>query len=403
MTARTMIPVADAVARIVSAFAPVESETVSLGKASGRALAEDVRARLNQPPAPVSAMDGYALRAADAASAPVTLPVIGTSPAGHPFMGKVGAGQCVRIFTGGVVPEGADTVVIQEDTEAGDGTVTIKEAAVPNKHIRAAGLDFRVGDVLAKAGKRLTARDLSLIAAGDVPEVPVRRRPRVAIAATGDELSPPGTPHGPGGIVASSGYGLSALVEKWGGEAIDLGITPDTVEAVADLPRRAAGANLLVTLGGASVGEHDLIQKALGPAGLELDFWKIAMRPGKPLIFGRLGALPLIGLPGNPVSTLVCAILYVRPAIAAMLGSETAAPLSAARLAAPLKANDQRQDYIRARLERRDGEIWAQPFSVQDSSMLTGIAAADALIVRAPHAAAAEPGARVDILPLADF
>ncbi|MDE3115671.1 MAG: molybdopterin molybdotransferase MoeA [Pseudomonadota bacterium] len=398
-----MIPVDDAVARIVSAFAPVEGETVPLRQASGRVLAEDVRARMNQPPAPVSAMDGYALKAADAASVPVTLPVIGTSPAGHPFTGKVGAGQAVRIFTGGVVPEGADTVVMQEDTEAADGSVTIKEAAVPAKHIRVAGLDFRVGGVLAKAGKRLTARDLSLIAAGDLPEVPVRRRPRVALAATGDELSPPGTPHGPGGIVASSGYGLAPLIEKWGGEVIDLGITPDTVEAIANLPHRAAGADLLVTLGGASVGEHDLIQKALGPVGLKLDFWKIAMRPGKPLIFGRLGALPLIGLPGNPVSTLVCAILYLRPAIAAMLGTDTAPPLATTRLAAPLKANDQRQDYIRARLEQREGEMWAQPFSIQDSSMLSGIAAADALIVRRPHAAAAEPGDRVDVLPLADF
>ncbi len=403
MNASYMIPVDDAVARIVSAFAPVEGETVPLRHASGRVLAEDVHARMNQPPAPVSAMDGYALKAADAASVPVTLPVIGTSPAGHPFTGKVGAGQAVRIFTGGVVPEGADTVVMQEDTEAADGSVTIKEAALPAKHIRVAGLDFRVGDVLARAGKRLTARDLSLIAAGDVPDVPVRRRPRVALAATGDELSPPGTPHGPGGIVASSGYGLASLIEKWGGEVIDLGITPDTVEAIADLPHRAAGADLLVTLGGASVGEHDLIQKALGPVGLKLDFWKIAMRPGKPLIFGRLGALPLIGLPGNPVSTLVCAILYLRPAIAAMLGTDTAPPLATTRLAAPLKANDQRQDYIRARLEQREGEMWAQPFSIQDSSMLSGIAAADALIVRRPHAAAAEPGDRVDVLPLADF
>ena len=403
MNANYMIPVDDAVARIVSAFAPVESETVPLGKASGRVLAEDVRARMNQPPAPVSAMDGYALKFADAATAPATLKVIGTSPAGHPFMGKLGAGEAVRVFTGGVVPEGADTVVMQEDTESSGDAVTIKEAAAPAKHIRGAGLDFRTGDVLAKAGKRLTARDLSLIAAGDVPDVPVRRRPRVALAATGDELSLAGTPHGPGGIVASSGYGLSALIAKWGGEVLDLGITPDTVEAIAELPKRVAGTDLLVTLGGASVGEHDLIQKALGPAGLKLDFWKIAMRPGKPLIFGRLGALPLIGLPGNPVSTLVCAILYVRPAIAAMLGTETAAPLATARLDAPLKANDKRQDYIRARLERRDGTLWARPFSIQDSSMLSGIAAADALIVRPPHAPAAGQEEQVDILPLADF
>jgi molybdopterin molybdotransferase len=398
-----VIPVSEAVRRITAAFSPVECETVPIGKAAGRIAAEDVRARMDQPPAPVSAMDGYAVRAADAASVPTTLKVIGTAPAGHPFAGHVGAGETVRIFTGGVVPEGADAVVIQEDTEARGDAVTIKEAAIAGRHIRKAALDFHKGDVLAKAGKRLTARDLSLIAAGDVAELSVRRRPRVALAATGDELTPPGAPKTPGGIVASSGYGLSALIERWGGAVIDLGIVPDTVEAVAALPGRATGADLLVTLGGASVGEHDLIQTALGPEGFVLDFWKIAMRPGKPLIFGRLGRLPLMGLPGNPVSTLVCAILFLKPAIAAMLGTETDTPLLAARLASDLKANDTRRDYIRATLERRGGELWAAPFAIQDSSMLSALARADALIVRAPHAPAAAAGAPVDVLPLGEL
>lgn len=398
-----MIPVAEAVTRIVSAFKPVGAETVEIGKAAHRVLAEDTHARMDQPPAPMSAMDGYAVYAADAAKMPATLKVIGTAPAGHPFPGKVGAGEAVRIFTGGVVPEGADAIVIQEDTDASGDTVTVKEAARAGKHIRKAGLDFRNGDVLAKAGHRLTSRDLSLLAAGDIPLLPVRRRPRIALAATGDELTPPGAPRNPGAIVASSGYGLSAMIEGWGGTVLDLGIVPDTVEAVAALPKRAEGADLLVTLGGASVGEHDLIQKALGPEGFELDFWKIAMRPGKPLIFGRLGTLPLLGLPGNPVSTLVCAILFLKPAIAAMLDTDTSAPLSTARLAGELRANDRRQDYIRARLERRDGELWAAPFPIQDSSMLSAIAAADALIVRAPNTPAAGAGARVDILPLGEF
>lgn len=395
-----MIPVAEAVQRITSAFKPVESETVSLAEAAHRVAAKDVRARMMQPPAPVSAMDGYAVRAEDAATVPVTLKVIGSSPAGHPFTGSIGKGEAVRIFTGGVVPEGGDAIVIQEDTDASADSVTIKEAARPNRHIRAAGLDFKTGDVLAPAGKRLTARDVSLIAAGDVPELSVRRRPRIALAATGDELTLPGAPKAPGAIVASSGYALTPLIEAWGGEVLDLGIIPDTVEAVAALPERAAGADLLVTLGGASVGEHDLIQKALGPKGLELDFWKIAMRPGKPLIFGRLGALPLLGLPGNPVSTLVCALLYLRPAIAAMLGTDTQTPLTRARLAAPLKANDKRQDYIRATLELRDGEAWATPLPIQDSSMLSALARADGLIVRPPFAPEAVAGEAADVLPL---
>ena len=398
-----MITVAEAIERITAAFKPVDSESVAIDDGAGRVLAETVRARMTQPPAPVSAMDGYAVRATDAATVPATLKVIGTSPAGHPFAGKVGPGQSVRVFTGGVVPEGVDAVVIQEDTDLGEEIVTIREAAQPGRHIRKAGLDFRYGDALAEAGRRLSARDLSLLAAGDIPMLAVRRRPRIALAATGDELTPPGAPRGPGGIVASSGYGLSALIQKWGGEVLDLGIIPDTVEAVAALPRRAAGADLLLTLGGASVGEHDLIQKALGPKGFVLDFWKIAMRPGKPLIFGRLGTLPLMGLPGNPVSTLVCAILFLRPAIAAMLGTDTATPLMAARAAIDIKANDKRQDYIRARLELRDGELWTTPFPIQDSGMLSTIAAADALIVRPPHAPAVHPGERVDILPLESF
>jgi molybdopterin molybdotransferase len=395
-----MISVDDAMARITAAFGPVESETVPLSEIVHRVAAEDVCARMMQPPAPVSAMDGYAVRTEDAATVPATLKVIGTSPAGHPFKGTIGKGQAVRIYTGGVVPEGGDAIVIQEDTEASGDTVTIKEAAQPNRHIRAAGLDFKEGEVLAPAGKRLTARDVALIAAGDVPALCVRRCPRIALAATGDELTLPGAPKTPGAIVASSGYALTPLIQSWGGEVLDLGIIPDTVEAVAALPERAAGADLLVTLGGASVGEHDLIQKALGPKGFELDFWKIAMRPGKPLIFGRLDALPLMGLPGNPVSTLVCALLYLRPAIAAMLGADTGTPLTRARLTAPLKANDKRQDYIRATVELRDGEAWAMPLPIQDSAMLSALARADGLIVRPPFTPAAAPGEAVDILPL---
>ena len=397
-----MIFVDEATARIANAFSPVGSESVAIGEAAERVLAEDARARLTQPPAPMSSMDGYAVHAADVAKVPATLRVIGSSPAGHPFDGKVGSGEAVRIFTGGVVPDGADGIVLQEDTTADEDCVTVNEATRPERHIRVAGLDFKTDQVLLRAGRRLTARDVSLLAAADLDRVSVRRKPRIAIAATGDELSPPGTPRGPGGIVASSGYGLSALIEKWGGEPVDLGILPDTMEAVAAIADRAAGADLIVTLGGASVGDHDLIQRALGPRGFELDFWKIAMRPGKPLIFGRLGQTPLLGLPGNPVSTFVCAYLFLRTAIAALLATEMPLRLLSAKLLAPLAANEKRQDYIRACLTIRDGEYWTEALPIQDSSMLSTLAEAHALIVRAPNAAPASIGERVEVAPLFD-
>jgi molybdopterin molybdotransferase len=395
-----MISVDEARTRIVAAFEPVGSETVSVARADGRVLANDARAKLSQPPFPVSAMDGYAVRAEDAQKN-ATLRVVGASPAGHPYQGKIGKGEAVRIFTGGVVPEGADSIVIQEETRATDNGVALNESAQVGRHIRIAGLDFKAGEVLAQTGKRLGPRDLSLLAAGDIAEVEVRRRPRVAFVATGDELSRPGEARKPGGIVASSGYGLSAWIARWGGEPIDLGLLPDTIEAFADLPRRAKDVDLLLTLGGASVGDHDLVQRALGPKGFALDFWKIAMRPGKPLIFGRLQNTPFLGLPGNPVSTLVCSILFVRPAIAAMMGTTEDMQIVSARLTRDMAANDTRQDYVRARIVVRDGERWADPFDVQDSSMQAAFAAADALILRHPHAPAARTGERMEVLSLA--
>jgi molybdopterin molybdotransferase len=395
-----VIAVEEAVARIVAAFAPLDTEVVGIGNASGRVLAADAVARASQPPVAVSSMDGYALHAMDAVAPGAVLRVIGAAPAGHPFEGKVGAGEAVRIFTGGVVPNGADAIVIQEDATAAGGSVTLNVGAVAGRFIRPAGLDFAADETLAPAGKILRARDLSLIAAGDVAEVRVRRRPRVVFAATGDELSLPGAPRKAGGIVASSGYALVAMIERWGGEAVDLGIVPDTADAVANIADRAAGADLIVTLGGASVGDHDLVQKALGPKGFALDFWKIAMRPGKPLIFGRLGPTPLLGLPGNPVSTLVCAMLFLRPAIAAMLGSPyIVAPVTAV-LGADLGGNDGRQDYVRATIDTNDGVCIATPFPIQDSSMLSVLARADALIIRAPHAPSAKAGERVAVLML---
>ena len=397
-----MISVDEARARIVASCKPVECEAISIADADGRILANEARAKLSQPPFPVSSMDGYAVRTDDARE-PTTLRVVGAAPAGSPFSGCVGIGEAVRIFTGSVIPEGADAIVIQEDTEANSNQVRLKVAAQKGRHIRVAGLDFKAGEVLAAAGKRLSPRDLSLLAAGDVAQIDVRRRPRVAFAATGDELSRPGEARKPGGIVASSGYGLSALIARWGGEPVDLGLLPDTIEAFADLPQRTKDADLLLTMGGASVGDHDLVQRALGPKGFALDFWKIAMRPGKPLIFGHLQKTPFLGLPGNPVSTLVCAILFVRPAIAAMLGIAEDRQIVSARLARDMAANDARQDYVRARIVVQDGELWADPFGVQDSSMQGVFAAADALILRPPHAPAAGMGERVEVLSLAGW
>ena len=389
-----MIPVEEAVARIVSALTPLDSERVTLESAAGRVLAEYAHATADQPPFAQSMMDGYAVRSADRGARRV----IGSAPAGHPFAGKVGPGEALRLFTGSVVPDGADAVLAQEDAQRDGDRVDFTELPFAGKFIRPRGLDFQVATLLVAQGKRLTGRDLALLAAGDLAEVPVRRRPVIAFAATGDELSRPGQPRRPGGIAASSVYGLHAMIAQWGGEPRDLGILPDRPEAIAALAE--VECDLLVTLGGASVGEHDLIQAALGPKGLVLDFWKIAMRPGKPLIFGRLGATPFLGLPGNPVSSMVCALLFLRPAICTMLGITAQTTLRQARLIGSLKANDGRQDYLRATCEWRDGDLWARPFPAQDSSMQKLFAEADALIVRKPNAPPAEDGTVVEVLPL---
>jgi len=395
-----MISVDEAVARITRAFTALPAETIAVADAAGRVLTEDVVAGFDHPPAPMSAMDGYAVRAAEA-RAGAELIIIGAAPAGRPFAGKVEAGQTVRIFTGGVMPEGADAVVIQEDTAEGSpGSVRIKEAPRPGDNVRKRGLDFKSGEILFKSGHRISARDVALLAAADMAMLQVTRKPKVAIVATGDELSRPGEPHGPGGIVASSTYAIQAMVRNWGGEAIDVGILPDRAEEFATLPEKTKDADLIVTQGGASVGDHDLVQSALAPHGFALDFWKIAMRPGKPLIFGRLKKTPLLGLPGNPVSAMVCAILFLEPAIAAMLGTQYRAPLRTAQLASPLNANGKRQDYIRAKLSLNEGLLTAEPFSLQDSSMQKIFARADALIVRRVDAPAARQGDAVEVLIL---
>jgi molybdopterin molybdotransferase len=397
-----MISVEEALNRILAGIGgPMPAEEVPLTAGLGRILAEDVTARLTQPPVAVSAMDGYAVRAVDVATVPARLTVIGMAPAGRPFNGSIGPGQAVRIFTGAAVPDGADAVVIQEDTEAAGNTVTVREGAPAGRFIRPAGLDFRAGSVGLTAGKRLTSRDIGLAAAMNRPWLRLRRRPRVAILSTGDELVNPGESPQAGQIVSSNAFGLAAFVTAEGGEPLMLGISPDDPQQLLQSIEAAAGADLLVTSGGASVGEHDLIANALGAAGMELDFWKIAMRPGKPLLFGRLGRMPVLGLPGNPVSSLVCAIVFLRPALAAMLGQKAGGSSeTTARLGRDLPENDRRQDYLRSELTVDPKGLVATPFERQDSAMLSLLVRAGCLVIRPPHAAAARAGEAVQILRL---
>ena len=402
---KDLLPVAEAQQRIIEAVAPLPAEQISLADGLGRVLAADVASRRDQPPMAVSAMDGYAVRAADVATLPATLKVIGYAPAGHAFDGTLGAGEAVRIFTGAPVPEGADTIVIQENTEQADETVRVVDGKAPvGRFIRPAGLDFATGDVLLQRGKVLTARDVGLSAAMNVPWLTVYRKPRISILATGDEIVMPGDPIGRDQIVSSNALSLAAFIAAQGGTPLDLGIAPDEEDGLRALAAGARGSDILVTTGGASVGDHDLVQSVLGDIGLEVDFWRIAMRPGKPLMFGRIDGTFLIGLPGNPVSSLVCAIMFLAPAIRKMLGMDNLLPKTGmARLGTDLPENDEREDYLRASLSRDDnGDVIATPYGKQDSSMFATIARADALVIRKPFAAAAKSGTPVEFIPLKD-
>jgi molybdopterin molybdotransferase len=404
-----MMPVAEALRQVLAEAAPLSGEDVALPQALGRVLVDDLPALRTQPPQAVSAMDGYAVRAADVAAAPVTLKLIGEVAAGHPFDGEVGAGEAARIFTGGVMPAGADTVVIQEVTKRDGGTVTIQQPCGRGRNVRGEGIDFKEGQVLLSKGRRLTDRDLMLAAAMNYPTLRVHRRPAVAVLGTGDELVAPGGVPGPGEIVYSNGFALTALARSAGGAVTDLGIARDRVEDIAAAVRRARddGADILVTTGGASVGEHDLVQSALRSEGLDLSFWKVALRPGRPMMHGRLpragsGGMHVLGMPGNPVSSYVCSFLFLVPLIRRLSGcAEVERTPETARLGRDLPANDERADYLRATLTQGPEGPVATPVPVQDSSLMAALAKADCLVIREPHAPAALAGSPCVILKLA--
>jgi molybdopterin molybdotransferase len=400
-----LISVEQALQHVLAHAVALPAEQVPLANADGRVLAEDLKALRTQPPADLSAMDGYAVRASDVSETPVRLKVIGEVAAGRPFASVVGKGEAARIFTGGVVPEGADTVVVQEQTARDGDSVDVQKPSVKGRNVRPQGLDFRRGETAFTAGHHLRARDLQLAAGMNHPLLPVHRRPKVVLFATGDELVPPGTEPGPGQIVYSNGFALAALAREEGAEVTELGVVGDRLDETIAAVRKARElrADILVTTGGASVGDYDLVQKAFVAEGMELSFWKIAMRPGRPLmhgrLHGRLGATHVLGLPGNPVSSYVCSFLFLVPLIRRMSGRrDLSAPIESAMLGCDLPANDERADYLRSTLKSgSDGPV-ATPFPLQDSSMMVPLAKADCLLIREPYEPPAKAGSRCRIV-----
>jgi molybdopterin molybdotransferase len=397
---QTLLSVEEARSRIIDAIRPLNGIMIELGSALGRALAEDIVASRAHPPAAVAAMDGYALRSADVLSLPAKLKKIGTSRAGARFDGKVSVGGCVRIFTGAVLPDGADTIALQEEASEHGDAVKIMQVPERGRHIRPAGSNYSAGQLCLAQGRVLTARDIGVIASCGYAHVLVRRKPRVAILATGDELVDPGGSPAPHQIFGSNNAAIAAAVTAWGGEPTDLGIAADRIDAIAGAINAAAGADLLVTSGGASVGEHDLVRNALATQCFTSSFWKVAMRPGKPVIFGQLDEMPVLGMSGNPVSALVSALMFLRPAIKAMLGLPAEQTIfEQAVLGAAMAENHVREDYVRARLDRDPNHgLVAVPFETQDSAMLVALANADGLIRRPPHAPPAAKGTLIDVI-----
>lgn len=396
-----MISVEQAFNRIVTNAAPLPTEKIDVAKASGRVIAAPVAARRSQPAADMSAMDGYAVRSEDLDGKPATLNLIGESAAGHPFNGKVLKGQTVRIFTGAVLPEGADQVVIQENVEANDGFVTTAAKPAPSSHIREKGTDFFEKQTVLDAGTYMSAKSIGLAASAGQAHLMVHRRPRVAILSTGDELAPPDKPSFSAyDTVNSCGPQIQALVEEAGAEVCFIGQVGDTLDALSAVIQKNGTADILVTIGGASVGDKDLVQQAFVSEGMSIDFWKVAMRPGKPLLFGKKEQQYALGLPGNPASAFVCALLFLRPLIDKLMGRPAPLPGGVNMpVATDLPANGPRQHYVRARLIGEPGERMLDPAGNQDSSLSTVLAQCDGLIIRPPDAESVSAGSLVPFLP----
>jgi molybdopterin molybdotransferase len=394
-----LLAVEAALARMLDGAAPLDVENVPLTAATGRTLAVPVVARLTQPPFNASAMDGYAVRAVDAAAAGVRLEVIGQSAAGHVFEGWVEDGTAVRIFTGAPVPLGADTVLIQENVTREGDTIVAREPVRVGQNIRPAGFDFRAGDTLIARHVQLTPRHIALAAASGQASFDVVRRPRVAILATGDELVPPGVMPATSQIVSSTPPALAAMVAAAGGAPALLGIAGDTIDDIVSHLAKADQADIVVTIGGASVGDSDLVAEALGRLGVALDFWKIAMRPGKPMMFGRRGGQRIVGLPGNPVSAMICAEVFLMPLVRRLAGGTAETALRRVALGQAIEANGPRKHFMRAKIGRTAaGSEIVTALPSQDSSLLAALAAADVLIVREPGAPAAGEGEEVDVI-----
>ena len=388
-----LLPVAEARQRILQTARVLPAETIPLAEALGRVTARNIIARRDQPPFTASAMDGYAVRHADMPSLPAQLKIVGVSQAGHGFKGTLKSGETIRILTGAPLPQGVDTVVIQENCKREDDVLNIFETTGQGRNIRTRALDFAKGEILMPQGTKLGARDIGLAASGNTPFIRVRRKPVVALLTTGDELVLPGAKPRLDQITSSNSHALAAFAQSLGAEVLNLGIIPDNLAKITRAIGKAATADILVTTGGASVGDHDFVQEALKRAGVNVDFWKIAMRPGKPFMFGTKGKLRVLGLPGNPVAALVCARLFLKPLLAAMAGLDDDDQPVLAKLGASLPANDQRQDYLRATLTiAPDGQRIATAAPKQDSSMQRVMRDAGCLIIRPPHAPAADAG-----------
>ncbi|WP_337266695.1 molybdopterin molybdotransferase MoeA [Oryzifoliimicrobium ureilyticus] len=391
-----LLPVEEALHRLLSRAVPLrEHERIPVGDADRRVLSFDLEARITHPPFNSSAMDGYALCVHGEAAPGSEYKLIGEAAAGHAFSGSVGQGEAVRIFTGAPVPPGANTVLLQEDAEVHGGYVRTSSTTRQDQHIRPMGQDFREGETVLSAGSIMDFSRILVAAGMNCAEVSVYKKPLVGILATGDELVPPGGSPNSGQIIASSGLAVAALARKAGADVLDLGIVEDNKAAIekAVSCSRDAGVDILVTLGGASVGDHDLVRGALVASGMTLDFWRIAMRPGKPLMVGSLDHIHVLGLPGNPVSTMVCALLFLEPLICKLAHLPGIDRMTYAKAGALFKANDLRQDYIRAQLTRTEDDVLvATPFPRQDSSMMKVFSAADCLVVRPPLAPAVKVG-----------